>query len=590
MIKKLSKYVGKYKKYAIITPVLVTLEALMEIFIPLLMAQLIDKGIDAGNMGEITKYGIVLLGAALLTMTFGVLAGKTAPMASAGFAKNLRQAMYYKVQEFSFANIDKFSTGSIVTRLTTDVTNVQQAFQMIIRITVRAPGMLLFALIAAFSVNHKLSLVFLAVLPVLGLGMFIIIQKVYPLFNKIFRTYDKLNNVVQENLYAVRVVKSFNRQEHENEKFGKVSGTIYKDFSRAEKTMSFIMPLMQGCMYTCMLLISWIGARMIIAGGNDAAMGLTTGQLMSMITYTMQILMSLMMISMIFAMMTMAKASGERIVEILEEESEIRNPENPVMEVKDGSIDFVNTGFRYSSESEGEGSGTKKILDDIDLHIDSGMTVGIIGATGSSKSSLVQLIPRLYDVSEGAVKVGGVDVRDYDVETLRNQVAMVLQKNVLFSGTISENLRWGNENAAEEEIRHACKVACADEFIEKFEDGYDTYIEQGGTNVSGGQKQRLCIARALLKKPKILILDDSTSAVDMKTDALIRKAFASELPDTTKIIIAQRISSVQDSDMIIVMDDGHVSDCGTHAELMETSEIYREVYESQNRKGGEGLE
>ena len=590
MIKKLSKYVGKYKKYAIITPVLVTLEALMEIFIPLLMAQLIDKGIDAGNMGEITKYGIVLLGAALLTMTFGVLAGKTAPMASAGFAKNHRQAMYYKVQEFSFANIDKFSTGSIVTRLTTDVTNVQQAFQMIIRITVRAPGMLLFALIAAFSVNHKLSLVFLAVLPVLGLGMFIIIQKVYPLFNKIFRTYDKLNNVVQENLYAVRVVKSFNRQEHENEKFGKVSGTIYKDFSRAEKTMSFIMPLMQGCMYTCMLLISWIGARMIIAGGNDAAMGLTTGQLMSMITYTMQILMSLMMISMIFAMMTMAKASGERIVEILEEESEIRNPENPVMEVKDGSIDFVNTGFRYSSESEGEGSGTKKILDDIDLHIDSGMTVGIIGATGSSKSSLVQLIPRLYDVSEGAVKVGGVDVRDYDVETLRNQVAMVLQKNVLFSGTISENLRWGNENAAEEEIRHACKVACADEFIEKFEDGYDTYIEQGGTNVSGGQKQRLCIARALLKKPKILILDDSTSAVDMKTDALIRKAFASELPDTTKIIIAQRISSVQDSDMIIVMDDGHVSDCGTHAELMETSEIYREVYESQNRKGGEGLE
>lgn len=590
MIKKLSKYVGEYKKYAIITPILVTFEALMEIFIPLLMAQLIDKGIDAGNMGEITKYGIILLAAALLTMTFGVLAGKTAPMASAGFAKNLRQAMYYKVQEFSFANIDKFSTGSIVTRLTTDVTNVQQAFQMIIRITVRAPGMLLFALIAAFSVNPKLSLVFLAVLPVLGLGMFIIIKKVYPLFNKIFRTYDKLNNVVQENLYAVRVVKSFNRQEHENEKFGKVSGTIYKDFSRAEKTMSFIMPLMQGCMYTCMLLISWIGARMIIAGGNDAAMGLTTGQLMSMITYTMQILMSLMMISMIFAMMTMAKASGERIVEILEEESEIRNPENPVMEVKDGSIDFVNMGFRYSSESEGEGSGSKKVLDNINLHIAPGMTVGIIGATGSSKSSLVQLIPRLYDVSEGAVRVGGVDVRDYDIETLRNQVAMVLQKNVLFSGTISENLRWGNENATDEEIRHACKVACADEFIEKFEDGYDTYIEQGGTNVSGGQKQRLCIARALLKKPKILILDDSTSAVDMKTDAMIRKAFASELPDTTKIIIAQRISSVQDSDMIIVMDDGHVSDCGTHEELMEKSEIYREVYESQNRKGGEGLE
>ena len=590
MIKKLSKYVGEYKKYAIITPVLVTLEALMEIVIPLLMAQLIDNGIDAGDMGEITKYGVILLAAALLTMTFGVLAGKTAPMASAGFAKNLRQAMYYKVQEFSFANIDKFSAGSIVTRLTTDVTNVQQAFQMIIRITVRAPGMLLFALIAAFGVNHRLSLVFLAVLPVLGLGMFIIIRKVYPLFNKIFRTYDKLNNVVQENLYAVRVVKSFNRQEHENEKFGKVSGKIYKDFSRAEKTMSFVMPLMQACMYTCMLLISWIGARMIVASGNDGALGLTTGQLMSMITYTMQILMSLMMISMIFAMMTMAKASGERIVEILDEESEIRNPKNPVMNVKDGSIDFVNTGFRYSSEPEGEGSGSKKVLENINLHIDSGMTVGIIGSTGSSKSSLVQLIPRLYDVSEGAVRVGGVDVRDYDMETLRNQVAMVLQKNVLFSGTIKENLMWGNEHATDEEIRHACKVACADEFIEKFEDGYETYIEQGGTNVSGGQKQRLCIARALLKKPKILILDDSTSAVDMKTDALIRKAFASELPDTTKVIIAQRTSSVQDSDMIIVMDDGHVSDCGTHEELMEKSEIYREVYESQNRKGGEGLE
>ena len=584
MIKKLSKYVGEYKKYAVITPVLVTLEALMEIVIPLLMAQLIDNGIDAGNMGEITKYGLILLGAAFLTMTFGVLAGKTAPMASAGFAKNLRQALYYKVQEFSFASIDKFSTGSIVTRLTTDVTNVQQAFQMIIRITVRAPGMLLFALIAAFSVNHRLSLVFVAVLPVLGLGMFIIIKKVYPLFNKIFRTYDKLNNVVQENLYGVRVVKSFNRQDHENEKFGKVSGNIYNDFSKAEKTMSFVMPLMQGCMYTCMLLISWIGARMIIAGGNDAAAGLTTGQLMSMITYTMQILMSLMMISMIFAMMTMAKASGERIVEILDEESEIKEPENPVTRVADGSVDFVGAGFRYSHDGN---ASSKKVLDDINIHIDSGMTVGIIGGTGSSKSSLVQLIPRLYDVSEGAVRVGGVDVRDYDIETLRNQVAMILQKNVLFSGTIKENLLWGNEKATDEEIRHACRVACADEFIEKMDDGYDTYIEQGGTNVSGGQKQRLCIARALLKKPKILILDDSTSAVDMKTDAMIRKAFAGELADTTKIIIAQRISSVQDSDLIIVMDDGKIESCGTHSQLMEKSEIYREVYESQNRKGGD---
>ena len=419
MIKKLSKYVGEYKKYAVITPVLVTLEALMEIVIPLLMAQLIDNGIDAGNMGEITKYGLILLGAAFLTMTFGVLAGKTAPMASAGFAKNLRQALYYKVQEFSFASIDKFSTGSIVTRLTTDVTNVQQAFQMIIRITVRAPGMLLFALIAAFSVNHRLSLVFVAVLPVLGLGMFIIIKKVYPLFNKIFRTYDKLNNVVQENLYGVRVVKSFNRQDHENEKFGKVSGNIYNDFSKAEKTMSFVMPLMQGCMYTCMLLISWIGARMIIAGGNDAAAGLTTGQLMSMITYTMQILMSLMMISMIFAMMTMAKASGERIVEILDEESEIKEPENPVTRVADGSVDFVGAGFRYSHDGN---ASSKKVLDDINIHIDSGMTVGIIGGTGSSKSSLVQLIPRLYDVTGGSVRVGGVDVREINPRTMESGI------------------------------------------------------------------------------------------------------------------------------------------------------------------------
>ncbi len=599
MIKKLSKYVKEYKKYAIMTPVLVVLESFMEIMIPLLMAALIDKGIDNGNMSEITKYGIILIFAAFLAMVFGVLAGKTAPMASAGFAKNLRQAMYYKVQEYSFASIDKFSTGSIVTRLTTDVTNVQQAFQMMIRITVRAPGMLIFALIASFSLNHKLAMVFLVVLPILGIGMFILISVVQPIFEIIFKTYDKLNNVVQENLYGMRVVKSFNRQDHETEKFTTISGKIYKDFSKAEKTMAFVAPLMQTCMYTCMLLISWIGARMIVASGNNELFGLTTGQLMSMITYTTQILMSLMMLSMIFVMMTMAKASGERIVEILDEESELRNPPEPVYNVADGSVDFEKVSFMYARETDDaenekvaqsmnpeeniKSEPAKKVLDNINIHIQSGQTVGIIGGTGSSKSSLVQLIPRLYDVTEGCVKVGGVDVRDYDIESLRNQVAMVLQKNVLFSGTIKENLRWGNENATDEEIRHACHVACADEFIESFDDGYDTYIEQGGANVSGGQKQRLCIARALLKKPKILILDDSTSAVDMKTDAMIRQAFADELPDTTKIIIAQRIASVQESDLIIVLDNGQIVDMGSHDELMKTSDIYREVYESQNK-------
>lgn len=580
MIKKLASQIKEYKKTAAVTPVLVLLEVVMEILIPLIMAELIDNGIDGGSMPQIIKYGIMLIVAAVLALIFGIAAGRTAAVASAGFAKNLRGAMYDHVQEFSFANIDKFSTASIVTRLTTDVTNVQMAFQMCIRIAARAPGMLIFALIASFGIDAQLSLVFLGVLPILGIGLYILIRAVYPIFNRVFKTYDKLNNVVQENLYGIRVVKSYNRQDHEVEKFKKTSGKIYQDFSKAEKIMAFNMPLMQFCMYLSMILISWFGARAIVASGNDAAIGLSTGELISLITYIIQILMSLLMISMILVMLTMARASGDRIAELLDEESNLHDPENPVYDVKDGSIDFDNVHFSYGK------SKNKEVLNDINLHIKSGQTVGIIGATGSAKSSLVQLIPRLYDVTSGSLKVGGTDVKDYHIESLRNQVSMVLQKNTLFSGTIAENLRWGNENATDEELRHACKLACADEFIDKFEDGYETYIEQGGSNVSGGQKQRLCIARALLKKPKILILDDSTSAVDMKTDAMIRQAFSTEIPDTTKIIIAQRIASVQDADQIVVLDDGKIADVGNHQQLMKNSEIYREVYESQNKGGG----
>ena len=580
MIKKLASQIKEYKKTAAVTPVLVLLEVVMEILIPLIMAELIDNGIDGGSMPQIIKYGIMLIVAAVLALIFGIAAGRTAAVASAGFAKNLRGAMYDHVQDFSFASIDKFSTASIVTRLTTDVTNVQMAFQMCIRIAARAPGMLIFALIASFGIDAQLSLVFLGVLPILGIGLYILIRAVYPIFNRVFKTYDKLNNVVQENLYGIRVVKSYNRQDHEVEKFKKTSGKIYQDFSKAEKIMAFNMPLMQFCMYLSMILISWFGARAIVASGNDAAIGLSTGELISLITYIMQILMSLLMISMIFVMLTMARASGDRIAELLDEESNLHDPENPVYDVKDGSIDFDNVHFSYGKSTN------KEVLNDINLHIESGQTVGIIGATGSAKSSLVQLIPRLYDVTSGSLKVGGTDVKDYHIESLRNQVSMVLQKNTLFSGTIAENLRWGNENATDEELRHACKLACADEFIDKFEDGYETYIEQGGSNVSGGQKQRLCIARALLKKPKILILDDSTSAVDMKTDAMIRQAFSTEIPDTTKIIIAQRIASVQDADQIVVLDDGKIADVGNHQQLMKNSEIYREVYESQNKGGG----
>lgn len=580
MVKKLASHVREYKKYAIMTPLLVMGEVILEILIPLLMAELIDSGIDAGSMPSIIRYGVIILIAAVASLAFGVAAGKTSAVAAAGFAKNLRGDMYDHVQEFSFSNIDKFSTASIVTRLTTDVSNVQMAFQMLIRIAARSPGMLIFALIAAFGIDAQLSLIFLCVMPLLLIGLGVMIRAVHPIFNRVFKTYDKLNNVVQENLSGIRVVKSFNRQNHEIEKFEGTSEKIYMDFSKAEKIMAFINPLMQFCMYLTMLLIAWFGARAIVASGNNAALGLSTGELISLITYSMQILMSLMMISMIFVMLTMARASGERIVELLDEQSNLHDPENPVYEVQDGSIDFDHVHFSYGRSKD------KEVLNDIDLHIKSGQTVGIIGATGSAKSSLVQLIPRLYDVTGGSVKVGGKDVRDYHVESLRNQVSMVLQKNTLFSGTIAENLRWGNEHATDEELRHACKLACADEFINTFEDGYQTYIEQGGTNVSGGQKQRLCIARALLKKPKILILDDSTSAVDMKTDAMIRQAFRDEIPDTTKIIIAQRAASVQDADKIIVMDDGRIVDVGSHDELMKTSVIYREVYESQNKGGG----
>mgnify|MGYP000860833843 CR=1 FL=1 len=579
MLKTLAKSIREHKRNSILTPILVSLEVLMEVIIPLLMAKLIDYGIDEGNMGYIWKVGIFLLLAAFLSLFFGAAAGGTAAYASAGLAKNLRTDMYANIQKFSFFNIDKFSASSLVTRMTTDVTNLQSAYHMMIRMAMRAPMMLIFSLVCALRVNARLSAAFLICIPVLGIGLYLIMSGVHPIFRRVFRTYDKLNNVVQENVRGVRVVKSFVREDYEKEKFQNISGSIYKDFAKAEKMLAFNMPLMQLCMYACMLAFSWFGARMIVASGGDAAKGLSTGGLMSLITYSMQILMSLMMLSMVFVMLTVSKASAERVAEVLTEESNLKDRENPVMEVKNGSIEYESLSFCYSRKAD------KNCLSDVTLKIASGETIGIIGGTGSSKSTLVQLIPRLYDVTEGNLKVGGVNVRDYDVETLRNQVAMVLQKNELFSGTIKENLRWGDEQATDEELIHACRLAQADDFIREFPAGYDTYIEQGGSNGSGGQKQRICIARALLKKPKILILDDSTSAVDTRTDALIRQAFREEIPDTTKLIIAQRISSVQDADKIIVLDDGKVDGFGTHEELLENNLIYREVYESQ-QKGG----
>ena len=573
MIKRLGGSIRQYKRDTIVTPIFMVLEVIMEVMIPFLMASLIDKGISAGNMEQIWGTGRVLIVTALLALTFGVLSGTFAARASAGFARNLRQDIYYNVQKFSFSNIDKFSTASIVTRLTTDITNVQNTFQMIIRLAVRSPMMLILSLIMAFKVNAELSLIFLAIIPVLGVGLFFIIGKVHPIFVRVFQTYDKLNNVVQENLHAIRVVKSYVREEHEKDKFKTISNDIYRDFTKAEKRIAFNMPLMQFCVYSCMLLIAWIGAKLIVGGS------MSTGQLMSVISYAMQILMSLMMLSMVFVMIIIARASAERIVEILEETPDLINSESPVTQVKEGSIVFQKVDFSYVKDKH------KLCLKDINIHIAAGETVGIIGGTGSSKTSLVQLIPRLYDVTDGKLLVGGIDVREYEIETLRNEVAVVLQKNVLFSGTIKENLRWGCEEATDEELLRVCKLAQAHEFIQGFPAGYDTYIEQGGTNVSGGQKQRLCIARALLKKPKILILDDSTSAVDTRTDALIRKAFREEIPDTTKLIIAQRISSVQDADKIIVMEGGRIHAVGTHAELLENNQIYQEVYHSQTKGG-----
>ena len=577
MIKELFRCVREYKWSTILGPLCMVGEVYMETRIPLVLAQVVDNGVSVGNMGEVVRYGLVLVLYALASLLFGVVSAVAASHAATGFAKNLRHDMYHKVQEFDFANIDKFSTASIVTRLTSDVATMQMTYQMMLRMAIRCPMMLIMATMNAFSVSRKLCIVYCVVLPLMGLGLLLLIRIVFPVFDRVFKTYDKLNNVVQENVHGIRVVKSFVREARETEKFNSVSESIYRDFCKAEQTLAFNNPLMQFSVYTCILVISYVGATMVVASGNHAAMGLTTGQLSSMFTFTIQILSSLMMLSMVFVMITMARAPMHRTAEILMEQPELKDHPDPVTAIADGSVDFENVSFRYSKTAD------CAALEDINLHIDSGMTVGILGGTGSSKSTLVQLIPRLYDATEGCVRVGGVDVRDYDVKMLRDAVSMVLQKNVLFSGTIRDNLRWGNPNATDEEIAHACSLACADEFIRSFPDGYDTHIEQGGTNVSGGQKQRLCIARALLKKPKILILDDSTSAVDTRTDASIRQALSSEIPDTTKIIIAQRVASVQECDLILVLDGGRIVAQGKHDALLKTSDIYREVYESQTK-------
>ena len=567
--------IKQYKKDTILTPIFTALEVLFEVIIPLITAKLIDDGISAGNMSAVVKYGVIMVIVAFLSLGSGVLAGKYAATASTGFACNLRHAMYDNIQRFSFSNIDKFSTAGLITRMTTDVTNIQNAFQMLIRIAVRAPFTLICSLIMCIAINGELSLIFLAALVILGAALFLIIGKVSRIFEVVFRKYDDLNASVQENVSAIRVVKAFVRENHETTKFKNASNSIYKMFVKAESLIALNSPIMMFVVYFCIILISWLGAKFIVAGS------LTTGELTSLFSYVMSVLMSLMMLSMIFVMLTMSEASAKRVVEVIKEEPDIVNPETPDTNIADGRIDFNHVNFAYA-HSSGE-----NVLENIDLHIKAGETIGIIGGTGCGKSSLVNLISRLYDVTDGSVYVGGKDVKSYDLEALRNSVAVVLQKNVLFSGTILDNLRWGNENATEEECRAVCRLACADEFIERFPDGYNTYIEQGGSNVSGGQKQRLCIARALLKNPKVLILDDSTSAVDTATDAKIREAFAQRIPGTTKIIISQRISSVKDADRVLVLDDGKVSGFDTHEKLLETNEIYKEIYDAQTSSSGD---
>ena len=574
MIKTLFRSVREYKWAALLSPICMIGEVVMEVFIPLVLAELLRQGIEPGNMTAVWKYSGLLALCAICSLLFGVASAFFAAYASTGFARNLRHDMFGKVQTYDFSNIDKFSSASIVTRLTSDVANLQMTFQMSIRMIFRTPVMVVMALVMAFRISPKLSIIYCVALPLLAFGLIFLIRKVHPIFTRVFKTYDKLNNVVQEDIRGIRVVKSFVREDAEIDKFTDVSDTIYKDFTKAERIMAFNNPLMQLAVYTCIIVISYLGAKLVVGGQLD------TAALTAMFTYTSQILMGLMMMSMVFVMFTMSREPMKRAYALLTEEPALKSPENPVTEVADGSIDFENVSFRYAKTAD------RNALDGISVHIDAGMTVGILGVTGSSKSTFVQLIPRLYDVSEGAVKVGGVDVRDYDIHALRDQVSMVLQKNVLFSGSIKDNLRWGNPNATDEEMEHACRLACAHDFVSAFPDGYDTHIEQGGTNVSGGQKQRLCIARALLKKPKILILDDSTSAVDTRTDAMIRKAFAEEIPGTTKLIIAQRVASVQEADLILVLEGGKVAAAGKHDELLKTSEIYREVYESQV-KGGE---
>lgn len=573
MIKELAKRIGEYRLKTALTPVMAALEVACEVAIPLVVAALVDKGIDAGDMSMIKRYGIYLVALAFLSLVFGVLSGRLAAVSSAGFSRNLRRDIFNQVQEFSFRNIDKFSTAGLITRMTTDVGNVQMAFQMLIRIAVRGPLMLIFSMIMAFSLSKKLSLTFAVIVPVLAVGLFLMIKATFPIFDRVFKTYDRLNNIVQENLRGIRVVKAFVREKHEREKFESTSEEIYRDFSKAERIMALNSPLMQFCVYTAMLAIAYFGAKLITV--NE----LTTGELMSLLTYTGQIMMSMMMLSMIFVMLTISGASAKRIVEVLAEKSDLTDGANPLTEMKNADISFENVSFSYTDDEN------KLCLKNINLHIPQGSMVGIIGATGSGKSSLVQLIPRLYDTTKGRITIGGRDVREYELESLRNQVALVLQKNVLFSGTIAENLRWGDENASGEELQKACRIACAEEFIEKFPEKYETHIEQGGTNVSGGQKQRLCIARALLKKPKILILDDSTSALDTKTDASIRAALRADLQEMTKIIISQRISSIKDADFIVVLDAGEINAVGTHEELLRDNAIYREIYQAQQRGG-----